>query len=159
MTLGMPRFIFVIFLAGIFTLLISFRTLDLFGIAPNLFLIFGLFLLYAPTERRADAWSTFTLALITFLSLSFIHMGFWTHYVILLAMVMLITYALRMFLTGYIFIDYLISISLGTIFFNIASSALFGGGPILQTIFLVEVIYNLALGALLWAILRGLKIL
>ena len=158
MTISIPRSLFVVALSGLLGLFMSLRTLSFYGVAPNFFLVLAIFFLYAPPNRRADAWFTFALALITFFGLSFVVFNFWTHYIVLLLPVVLIAYSLRAFLTGHALFDFLISIFAGTILFYVLSGVIFGG-PLLKPIFLWEAFYNTLVGVIFWVIFRGSKFL
>ena len=152
----MPKLLFVAALAGFFSFLMSLRVLDFFGVAPNLFLVLGLLVISLPAAKKFNSWLALALALIIFFSFALTIFNFWSYYVPVFLVALIFSYAVKMFLTGNPFSDYLISIFTGTVVFYFLSGVLFGAS-FFQPIFLMEAMYNIILGSILWAVFRGLR--
>jgi|SRR3989344_960799 len=163
MTLNPPKLLFIAALAGLFGVLMSLRFLDVFGIAPNLFLALGLLLLSLPAARKTDSLLAskkskgliLVLTAIAFFLFTLTVFNFWSHYMLVLFSILIFCYVIKSFLTGNLFIDYIVLILVGTILFYFISGALFGTS-LFHPVFLIEAVYNIVVGLLLWAVLTFL---
>lgn len=159
-------FSFLIVLFGICLIffLQQFRVFDLFGVNPNLLLI-GFFII---VFIRAPKWIIFGV-LVLFLATTYIQARFWFPDFIALSLLVLMVMFAKKYLTGRPGVDFFLSLIFGTALFygivgvieNIYVYGLgFGEYFFLAPRFLLkELIYNIFLGAILWALFHKQKLI
>lgn len=163
MAIDLRRLLFVVFLAALSVFVVSFRLLDIFGVSPNLLLVFAFLYVYLPTREDFALLPDFSrfkelaLFLGVFLLFALVIFNFWFRYALVFAGVIVFSYVTRGLLTGNFFLDYLLSVFVGTVIFYLASGLLFGTNLPLP-VFLLEAAYNLFLGLLLWFAFRRLRV-
>ncbi|MGC9610907.1 MAG: hypothetical protein ABSE68_01680 [Minisyncoccia bacterium] len=148
------RFIFVLVFIALLIFLSGARFLSLGGINPNLLLIFFTGLIFSPFFQKKLKFGYFSVLLIFSLIIGFFVFDFWiVQWVVLMAMILAVYFSI-IFLTGRPFPDFLIALSAGTAVFY-AVLGLFAHGAFGFYFIFWEIIYNLALGAVFWLLLRG----
>jgi len=125
------------------------------GINPNLLLI-GLLMTISPPHRFLESDSRLlAISIGIMLSLAWFWFNFWFQPFLFLAILLFIFFFLRNFLTGDVFFDFLIGVAGLTSVFYFLDKISHWSLPSLLSVVL-ELIYNLALGAILWLIINKL---
>ncbi len=139
----------VVFLAiNLFLILEQWRILSLAGVSPNLLLILFLLASFFQTGFLFMAF----LGVAVFLVFA-VFMPFW---LLQAALIIFLVFAMKFgrgFLSGNVFLDFLITLFLGTAGFYFLLK-IFSAGSFESIIVLKEIVYNLILGAAGWFLLR-----
>ena len=144
------HFLFVLTIINLLIVLGQSRVLSLAGVNPNWLLVFSLLMVFA----HEKIWLRATLILTTFMA-AFLFFGFWLFELAVLLVLVFVMVLGRRFLTGNELTDFLITIFLLTIIFNLTTSFKSAASPDFSLI-AKELVYNLILGVILWLINRNL---
>lgn len=129
------------------------RALQLFGIVPNLILLFFAILLTATVfGEHMRAW-TFLALLLGFILISRLLFHFWFEPVAVLSVLSGGMYFVRRKLIGTPFLDFLVFTVAGTILVYGICAAL-SLAPFHTALVAWELVYNIVLGALVWGIVK-----
>lgn len=149
-----------LFLAVIFAFVFALQAARLFevgGVGPNLILITALLVLFFPiVSLRLESFLWPPLALAILLT-GFLFMDFWSLEILVLIILVSTFYLLRKFLTGDTLLDFIIGILTITPLFYLISGVVSGVSPSWGFIIL-ELLYNLFLGTILWLVLSRIKL-
>jgi hypothetical protein len=141
-----------IIIVSVFFMLGQFRALSVAGINPNLLLIALFFF-----AVRADRFSFLGVLLAVSAVLVFLFTPFWIIQYLVVLLIVLVFYFLfiKNLMTGNRLFDFLIAVVLGTFLFYLVVGFFSFGLP--KTQILWEMLYNLAVGVLLWGGARRLS--
>ena len=127
------------------------RILSFSSVNPNLILIIFLLLVF-----RVDNIWFFGALLLSTAATVFAFTPYWLPQVLVLMLLALVFYFLKRILTGNHMLDFLIVVFLGTgIFYLVINAFQFSLIPV--GLILVEILYNLILGVIIWPVFRFLK--
>lgn len=148
MIIKLNKFLYFFLALNLLLIIQELRIFEIFGVNPNFLLIVFLFFLFSAVGVPVLVFGAVTIILV-----SFLFMPFWTFKFLILAVLMLIFVLVKKFMTGTKALDYILSIVLGTIAFNLLMN-ISNLSVISFSLILLEILYNFVLGIIIWLILN-----